>query len=301
MKVKVILNPYANRWQAQGHAPAIHAAFARAGATCDLTLTTAPLVATREAREAALNSYDAVVAAGGDGTVSEVVNGLIQAAGDGPTRPLGVLPIGTGNDFNDMAGLPRDLDRSVDVIVSGNTRQVDAGQVLMGQEPHFFDNNCALAMEPMVTIENIRMRRLSGNIRYIVALAKALLKMKAWKMKIRWEGGEHDGPMYLLSVCNSPRTGGVFYMSPEAQMDDGLFDFVYVPEISRLQVLRILPGLFKGTHLNHPLVSHGRSHWLDIESDPGTPIHADGEVITESERRVRYEVLPGKITLLAGG
>ncbi|HZD10978.1 MAG TPA: acylglycerol kinase family protein, partial [Candidatus Binatia bacterium] len=78
MRVKVILNPYANRWQAQGHAPAIHAAFARVGADCDLVLTTAPTVATREAREAALDSYDAVVAAGGDGTVSEVVNGRIQ-------------------------------------------------------------------------------------------------------------------------------------------------------------------------------------------------------------------------------
>ncbi len=298
MKVKVILNPYANRWQAQGHAPAIHAAFARAGAECDLTLTTAPLVATREAREAALNGYDAVVAAGGDGTVSEVVNGLIQAADDGPTQPLGVLPIGTGNDFNDMAGLPRDLDQAVDVITSGKTRQLDAGCVMMGHKPHYFDNNCALAMEPMVTIENVKMRRLSGNIRYIVALAKALFKLKAWHMQVTWEGGEHSGPMYLLSVCNSPRTGGVFYMSPEAQLDDGLFDFVYAPEMSRLQVLRILPGLFKGTHLKHPLVQHGRSSWLQIESEPGTPIHADGEVITESERHVRYEVLPRKLTLL---
>lgn len=299
MKVKVILNPYANRWQAQGHAPAIHAAFARAGGTCDLVLTTAPLVATREAREAALDSYDAVVAAGGDGTVSEVVNGLIQAAGDGPTRPLGVLPVGTGNDFNDMAGLPRDLDQAVDVIVSGKTRQVDAGCVKAGKNTHYFDNNCALAMEPMVTIENIRMRRLSGNIRYVAALVKALFKLKAWQMNVTWDGGEYSGPTYLLSVCNSPRTGGLFYMSPRAELDDGLFDFVYAPEMSRLQVLRILPGLFKGTHLNHPLVQHGRSRWLHIESDPGTPIHADGEVITESEQRVHYEVMERKITLLA--
>lgn len=299
MKIKVILNPYANRWQAQSHAPTIRSAFARLGVDCDLALTTAPTVATREAREAAQNSYDAVVAAGGDGTVNEVVNGLIQAAGDGPTRPLGVLPIGTGNDFNDMAGLPRDLNEAVNVIVEGKTRQVDAGRVSRSQGPdHYFDNNCALAMEPMVTIENIRMRRLSGNIRYIAALVKALFKMKAWHMHVRWEDGEYSGPTYLLSVCNGPRTGGVFYMSPAARMDDGLFDIVYAPEMPRLQVLSILPGLFKGTHLNHPLVQHGRSTWLSIESDPGTPIHADGEVISESERRVDYEVLPGKITLL---
>ena len=233
--------------------------------------------------------------------MSEVVNGLIQAAGDGPTRPLGVLPVGTGNDFNDMAQLPRDLDQAVALIVAGKTRQVDAGRVMVGEQAHYFNNNCALAMEPMVTIENIKMRRLSGNIRYVAALAKALFKLKAWQMKVTWEGGGYSGPTYLLSVCNSPRTGGIFYMSPQAELDDGLFDFVYAPEMSRLQVLRILPGLFKGTHLNHPLVQHGRSSWLRIESEPGTPIHADGEVIAESERNVAYEVLAGKITLLGIG
>lgn len=299
MKLKVILNPYANRWVAQSHAPAIRAAFARAGAECDLALTTAPVVATREAREAAQDTYDAVVAAGGDGTVNEVVNGLIQAAGEGPTRPLGILPIGTGNDFNDMAGLPRNLTEAVNVIVGGKTRQVDAGRVRTGQSrDYYFDNNCALAMEPMVTIENIKMRRLSGNIRYVAALIKSLFKMKAWNMHVRWEGGEYSGPTYLLSVCNSPRTGGVFYMSPAARMDDGLFDLVYAPQMPRMQVLAILPGLFKGTHLKHPLVYHDRSPWLSIESEPGTPIHADGEVISESERCIDYEVLPKKITLL---
>jgi len=307
MKVKVILNPYANRWGAQAHAPAIHAAFARVGVECDLVMTTAPVVGTREAREAAQGPYDAVVAAGGDGTVNEVLNGLIQAVGDGPTCPLGVLPIGTGNDFNDMAGLPRDLSAAVDIIVSGKTRQLDAGHIC-GRGPggtgagqgwdHYFGNNCALAMEPMVTIENIKMRQLSGNVRYIVALVKALAKMTAWQMHVRWDGGEYQGPTYLLSVCNSPRTGGVFYMSPGAVMDDGLFDFVYAPEMPRFQVLSILPRLFKGTHINHPLVQHGRSTWLTVESEPGTPIHADGEVISEAECYVHYEMLNGKITLL---
>lgn len=300
MKVKVILNPYANRWRAQQHAPAIHAAFARVGVQCDLVLTTAPTVATREAREAALNTYDAIVAAGGDGTVNEVVNGLIQAAGDEPTKPLGVLPVGTGNDFNDMVGLPRDLTEAVDIIAAGDTRQVDAGRVHAGNGwARYFDNNCALAMEPMVTIENTKMRRLSGNIRYVAALAKSLFKLQAWNMKVCWESGEYHGPTLLLSVCNSPRTGGLFYMSPTARMDDGLFDIVYAPDMSRAQVLTILPRLFKGTHLNHPLVQHSRSNWLRIESEPGTPIHADGEVIAESERHVEYEMLPGKITLLS--
>ncbi len=294
MKVKVILNPYANRWGAQAQVPAVRSAFARAGAEADITLTTKPREATREAALAAQNGYEAIVAAGGDGTVSEVVNGLIQAAGDGPTQPLGVLPIGTGNDFSDMAGLPRDLTMAAELIVAGKTRQVDAGRV----NDHYFDNNCALAMEPMVTIENVKMRRVSGNVRYVAALVKSLLKLRAWDMHLRWDDGEHRGLTFLLSVCNSPRTGGLFYMSPQAEMDDGYFNFVYAPAMPKAQVLAILPRLFKGTHIDHPLVRHERTRRLVVESEPGTPIHADGEVIAESVHTIDYEILPGKITLI---
>ncbi|MDX1687182.1 MAG: diacylglycerol kinase family lipid kinase [Candidatus Promineifilaceae bacterium] len=294
MKVTVILNPYANRWGAQAKMPAVRAALARAGLTYDLVLTTAPGEATQRALQAAQEGVDAVVAAGGDGTVSEVVNGLIRAADGDVTRPLGILPIGTGNDFGDMMGIPRALDEAAAVIAAGESRQVDAGRV----NDHFFDNNCALAMEPMVTIENVRMQRLSGNLRYVAALVKGLLKLRAWHMRIRWDDGEHEGPMYLLSVCNSPRTGGVFYMAPGASMDDGLFDFVFAPEMPKWRVLTIVPRLFKGSHLNHPLVTHGRTRRLTVESDPGTPIHADGEIVSESERRIAYRVLPRRLRVL---
>lgn len=295
MNVTVILNPYANRWGAQAKMPAVRAALTRAGLEYDLILTTAPGEATQRALQAAQGGVDAVVAAGGDGTVSEVVNGLIRAAEGEATCPLGILPIGTGNDFNDMLGLPRDLEEAAEVIAAGDVRRVDAGRV----NNHYFNNNCALAMEPMVTIENVTMRRLSGNLRYVVALTKSLFKLRAWHMRIRWDEGEHEGPMYLLSVCNSPRTGGVFYMSPGASVDDGLFDFVYAPEMAKWRVLTIVPRLFKGTHLSHPLVTHGRTRRLTVESEPGTPIHADGEIVSESERRVEYEILPRRLRVLA--
>lgn len=295
MHVHVILNPYANRWGAQRKIPLVKSALAEGGVRADMTVTDVPREAIEAARRAALDGYDAVVAAGGDGTVSEVVNGLIQAAGDGPTIPLGVLPIGTGNDFGDMTGTPRALAEAVAVIAAGRTRQVDAARV----NDRFFDNNCALAMEPMVTIENVKIRRLSGNARYIAALVRALIKLKAWEMRIRWDDGELEGPTLLLSVCNSPRTGGVFLMAPQARMDDGLLDFVYAPSMSKVQVLAILPRLFNGSHLQHPLVKHGRTRRLVVESDPGTPIHADGEVIAEAETRVEYEILPQKISLLS--
>lgn len=297
MAIKVILNPYANRWGAQRRLSQVKRALSEAGLAYDLHVTTQRREATQVARDAAAShDYSAVIAAGGDGTVNEVVNGLIAAAfPDQPTVPFGVLPIGTGNDFNDMSGLPRQLVQCVEVIAAGKTRQVDAGQV----NEHYFDNNCAVAMEPMVTIENNKITRLSGNLRYIVALVRALLKLKAWQMQIEWDGGSYDGPTYLLSVCNSPRTGGLFYMSPPARMDDGLFDFIFLPEVPKMTVLVLLPRLFSGSHIHHPKVLHGRTRHIHLSSSPGTPIHADGEVITDAAATVTYTILPNKITLLA--
>jgi diacylglycerol kinase (ATP) len=300
MKVKIILNPYANRWRAKGRADDILAACNNAGLEADLAFIPAPGQGAQEAMRASDDGYDAVIAAGGDGTVHEVVNGLIASAGDGPTKPLGVMPVGTGNDFNDMSGLPRDLHHAAQIVATGQTRQVDAGKITFDDVVHFFDNNCALAMEPVVTIENVRMTRLSGNIRYVAAVIKSLAKLNAWHMRVTWDDGSYEGPILLLSVCNSPRTGGLFRMAPEAKMDDGLFDFVYAPDLRLHQVVGLLPGLVRGTHIRHDKISYGRTRSLTVECDNGSPIHADGEVLSESASRFTYEVLPNKITLLAG-
>ena len=293
MKIKVILNPYANRWRAGSRVDEVRAAFAAMGLSPDIAQTSKPQEGITLAETAVADGYDVVVGAGGDGTLSEVANGLLRASGDGPTVPFGILPIGTANDFSDMVGLPRDLAQAVKIIAAGKTRQIDAGRI----NDHFFINNCAVAMEPMITLENIHMKRLSGEVRYVVALLKGLIKLKAWQMQVQWDGGGYDGPTYLLSVCNGPRTGG-FYMAPDAAVDDGLFDFVFAPKVPKRTVLIILAKLFRKTHIYHPQVVYGRTTHITIISQPGTPIHADGEIITEAATHVEYEILPGKLTLL---
>ncbi len=292
MRVKVILNPYANRWGAKDRAQATAEAFRAAGVECDLVVTGAIGQGTPEAEAAARGDYDAVIAAGGDGTINEVINGVLRASGDGLTRPFGIVPLGTANDFNLMAGLPKKIEESVRVIAAGRTRQIDAGQV----NDRYFINNSAAAMEPMVTLENIKMTRLSGEIRYIVALLRALLKLKPWDMSLTWDGGGFDGPSYLLSVCNSPRTGG-FMMAPGAVLDDGYLDMVFVPKVSKATVISILLKLMRGEHIHHPDVTFRRVTAIDLTSTPGTPVHSDGEIFTESATKVSYRILPGKVTL----
>ncbi len=293
MTIKVILNPYANRWGAKARLTEIEAVLTAVSLPYDLTITETPNQAIDVAYEAAQAGYDAIIAAGGDGTINEVINGVLQAAGTGPTVPFGILPIGTANDFSDMIGLPHDLAACAGLFAAGKTRQIDAGRV----NERFFINNCAVAMEPMVTIENIKMTRFSGTLRYVAALVKALVKLKAWEMKIEWDGGGYEGAAYLLSVCNGPRTGG-FYMAPDAVFDDGLLDFVFAPEVPKRSVLAILVRLFNKTHIYHPAVTYGKTTSLSLTSRPGTPIHADGELFTESETAVTCHILPGKVTLL---
>ncbi|MCP4357763.1 MAG: diacylglycerol kinase family lipid kinase [Chloroflexi bacterium] len=293
MKVKVILNPYANRWHAGDRQEMVQAAFTAVNVTADFHITQGPGEGTAAA-ETAVGHYDAVVAAGGDGTINEVVNGLIRAAGDGPTIPFGIMPIGTANDLGDTTGIPRDLVAAAEVIAAGQTWQIDAGRV----NDHYFDNNCALGMEPLVTLENTKIKRLSGELRYFVALVRALLKLQAWHMQISWDDSSYDGPAILLSVCNGPRTGGLFQIAPQAKFDDGLFDYVFAPDLPKRTVLAILPRLFKGSHIDHSDVVYGRSRRISVKSNPGTPIHADGELIADALTSIEYELLPGKISLL---
>lgn len=293
MAIKIILNPYADRWRAKAKLAEIEAAFTAVSLSYDLTVTEYPGHGIELAYTAVQDGADAVIAAGGDGTINEVINGVLQAAGKEPTVPFGILPIGTANDFSDLVGIPRDIEACVRLIAAGNTRQIDAGRV----NERYFINNCAVAMEPMVTIENIKMTHFSGVLRYVVALFRALVKLKAWQMEIEWDGGGYKGPVYLLSVCNGPRTGG-FYMAPDALVDDGLFDFVFAPQVPKRTVLSVLVRLLNKTHIYHPAITYERTSHLTLTSRPGTPIHADGELFGESETAVSYELLPAKVTLL---
>lgn len=298
MRVKVILNPYANRWGAQARETAVTNACQAASLDHEIYVTQGPGEGTSMARAAAAEGFDAVIAAGGDGTISEVANGLLAAAPDAlPTIPLGIFPIGSANDFAKMLQFPENLDAAAQYMTTGQTRQIDVGRLEVDGRIHYFNNNSALAMEPMVTLEHIKITRISGEMRYYVALVKGIIKLKAWEMDIVWDDGRFQGPTFLLSICNGPRTGG-FMMSPGAKFDDGLLNYVLAPKVPKTTFLAMLLRLLRGTHLEHPKVISGATRRLEIHSQPGTPIHADGEILSEAAQHILYEVLPDKLTLL---
>lgn len=301
MNVKLILNPFANVGRAEKQLPHIRQTFEAHGITLDVAVTERPTHATQLAHDAAqTGQYEALIAGGGDGTLNEIVNGLVRAAGDDVTMPLAILPLGTGNDFSDMQGLARDVESVVRRVVSGNRPiQVDIGKIETNDKTYYFDNNCAAAMEAAINQQALRFKQLSGRLRYVAAVGRALMNLQEWQMRLTWDDGELENTLLLLSICNGPRTGSTFLMSPDASITDGLFDVVTVPRVGWGTIARVIPRIVKGTHLTHPDVTHFRTSKLQISSQPGSPVHADGEMVADSAENLTITVLSGKLTLLA--
>jgi diacylglycerol kinase (ATP) len=294
---KIIVNPYAGRWKAKAAIPDIERACQKIGLDYELVVTEGPNHGIELAREAALVGSCPIVSAGGDGSISEVVNGLMQAADDGVAGPLGIIPLGSADDFADMLGLEKEVEAACRVVQAGHARIVDLGCV----NGRFFDNNSAVGLEPMVGITQARMKRVKGTPRYVLAALTTIFSHKPWHMRLVWDNGEYEGPTTLVSVGNTRRTGGAFWMTPRAEMDDGYLDFVFGGHLGRFRLLRLLPTTFSGSHVERPEVTYVRTTHLTIECDPPTPLQADGELIDRSATHLEYTISPGRLRVIVPG
>jgi diacylglycerol kinase (ATP) len=294
MKPFVILNPYAARWKARERWSEAAATLKSAGLDFDWAETQGPGDGIRLAEEAVRKGYSPIIAAGGDGSIGEVVNGLYKAQPQNTLGPFGLLPLGTANDLNHNLGLPLDLGKCVQIIKEGKTRRID----LIKANEWVFVNNSAIGLEPVVTLYNIRMVRLKGVIRYLVAALRAIHAGPKWNAKLTWDDGKYEGPISLVSVGNCPLTGGLFRMAPAADPADGKLTFVYGYAPTRLKMLALLPRTINGSFVNDPLIHQHHATHLEIEVDPVTPFQADGELRAENLTKVVYEVLPARLEIL---
>jgi YegS/Rv2252/BmrU family lipid kinase len=290
MPATVIVNPYSNRWETGRRIPEIEAGLKKANIDYVLQITENPGHGVELAKAAVMAGNTPLIAVGGDGSVSEVVNGLMQSTPPDqyPAGPIGFLPLGTANDLTDVLGIPRELDDAIKVIAGGHTRVIDVGSV----NGHIFDNNSAIGLEPMVTIENIRLTWLRGVIRYMISAIITILKRPTWEAHLIWDTGEYKGSITLVSVGNTRRTGGVFYMTPNASVDDGLLDFVYAPALGRLRLFQLLPKTQTGAHIDEPEITVHQTKQLTIQTHPPTPIQADGELIATEATEIIYKIIP---------
>lgn len=297
MTAKIILNPYAGRWEAQDRKDELVSVLQEVDLDFDLEVTQGPGHAIQLAKQAVELGFNPVVAAGGDGTYSEVVNGIVAANNNDGSTKFGVIPLGSANDLVDNLKLPKDLPQAVRIIAAGHVRMMDLCQV----NQRFFDNNAAIGLEPYVTLTQERIKRLKGDLRYMTATLLAVMDNRHWDMELEWEGGQYSGKVTLVTVGNTPRTGGIFYMTPHADPFDGLLTFVYGFMPTRRKILTLLPRTLKpgeGSYVEHPSIYEVFSPWLKVRSLQPTPAHADGEIFSREIHDLEYRVIPHSLPLL---
>ncbi len=311
MQTLVIFNPYSGRGAGLRAKDRLCAALKRADLKFDMVETEHAGHAILLAQRARIGGYTTVVAAGGDGTISEVVNGLMRASLNGAAGSLagtlGVLPIGSGNDFATMAGISRNLDQAAARLALAQLRIVDVGtahyRVGDAWFDRYFNNNMGVGLEAAVILESNKILKLRGMLLYATAAVRALIKQKSPYMNISWEleDGEvvdYDKHTLMVSVGNSPRAGGGFYLTPDAKMDDHFLDVAIAKDISRLAVLALLPRAMFGKHTGHHAVTMLRVRGLTIAIPEGAPVQMDGEIMAEKATEVQIGVLPQRLQVI---
>jgi diacylglycerol kinase (ATP) len=310
-RILVIVNPAAGRGRAQRLWPAVARALRAAGVDFDVATTHAAheaiALAERGARE-----YAAVIAAGGDGTVHEVANGLLRAAEDGGAAALGVLPLGSGDDFAKLippqaAVGARALDWTAVVakIARGEVRRFDAGEIEAegadgATQRRYFANGMDVGFGAQGAANATAMPAwLKGRAAYFGALAKTLLDYQRLRLTLRCDDAPPEScEATIAAVMNGRCFGSSFWVCPEARPDDGLLDVMLADALGRVAILRLVPRVMRGTHRTHPRVRMLRVRRIVFESELPVAVEADGELPFPAVRRVAVRVLPGALPVL---
>jgi len=301
--VQVIANPIAGRGRGAQVVPVVEQLLHTGGVEFELHRTEAPWHAAELARTAYQAGYRTIVTVGGDGTVNEVVNGLFQAggAGSGVIATLGMIPIGSGNDFYYPFGLPASLEEACQRIVRAQTRIIDAGLVKADNEaPRYFVNGVGVGFDAVVNIESRKIQRLRGAAIYIVALLRTVaIYYSAPRVRVVYDGEVFESESLMLSVMNGRRFGGAFHMAPQALVDDGFFDLVLTRRLGRLGILRMIPEFMRGTHSRHTqVVQTARARHVVIDIDGTLPSHVDGEIYGVGARHYEMTILPQRLRVI---
>jgi diacylglycerol kinase (ATP) len=245
--------------------------------------------------------FDVVIAAGGDGTVRAVASGLLQAGQ--AAAWLGLLPLGTGNDFATQLGLP-DLATAVDALRRGDERRVDVIQVRgLGDGPqaeHYALLFAAAGFAPALLLATSpRLKRWLGrSLCYAAGFFRALPGFEAPRLTVRADGREFRGRFFHVCAGNSAQAGGgVMRLSPGARVDDGRLEVCLIEALGKLEIVRRFPQLLRGTFPGHPKVRYFPGCELTVESATPLPLALDGDVVGVTPAQLR--VLPGALCVVA--
>lgn len=292
----VILNPRSGGGNAARAWEAVRGVLDGAGVAHALAETRGRGDATSLAEAAAREGWPAVLVLGGDGTVHEAANGLLRATDDdAPTVAMGIVPVGSGNDYAALLGIPRSPGGATRRALSAAPRLLDVGRV----NGRWFVNAMGVGLDARVAIEANRVRRLRGMGMYLWALARVLPRFRPPRMRVELDGETIDRPLTLVAIANGARVGGGFHISPQARLDDGVLDLCACDALGTLGILGFLPRVMRGTHVGSACVTMRQVRRVRITSAEPLPVHVDGEILSEDARELEVEVEPGRLRVLA--
>ena len=300
--VKLIINPNAdmgNAWKLASDLRPIVEEFGGA----DWGGTVYPTHAIELAREAAEEGYELIIAAGGDGTIHEIVNGVMQVAPERRPR-VGVVPLGSGNDFAHAIGMNPNPGMALRQIFTGQSRRIDIGKIEdQSGRCEYCDNTIGIGFDATVTIRTHTLPIVRGFMMYFTAVMQTIiLNHEAPRLQITSDTESWEEDTIMLVVCNGPREGGGFMVAPEAVVDDGVFHYAAIRKVSRPMLLRLVPEVMNGTHGKFSETRMGTLRQFQLQSDTPLRIHIDGEVFAgfgSDIRQLKFEVIPDALEVQA--
>lgn len=277
MKVLLVYNPFAGHGRAQKILPEVEAYFQEKGIEFDLRTTDYHEHGIRIVREADPEQYDGIVAAGGDGTLFEVINGYFQNESK-KKIPVGVLPVGTGNAFaRDLELLNTHWKDAIDIIALQSPRKVDVGQFTTYGETYYFLNILGLGF--VADVGEIALKlKVFGNLSYTLGVLQKTIFLKSHKLTITIDGQEYQRDNIFVEISNTRWTAN-FLMAPSAEIDDGFLDVTLLGKLGRIKLLKSFPKIFTGDHIYLDEIETFKAKEIKIETDVPKVLTPDGELV----------------------
>lgn len=271
MSVAIVANPCAGRGKGQKTANKIERLLQSKNIDFQMYYTQYPCHAIELAQRAA-EQYPVVAALGGDGTITEVLEGIWQSQAH-----LGIIPSGTGNDYARGLNIPLEPVKAMDIVLQGHTTKIDVGV----ERDKVFGVLASIGF-PVTVIEYVNQCRdsswLRGPLAILTGVIQTIRNLESHQVQLTIDGQEFDIKTVGILVMNMPYGGGGLKFAPDAKYDDGLLTIVVVEDVGRLDLMKTLPLVYSGKHTNHPKVKIYQGKSIGIEIEGSLPKMFDGEI-----------------------
>ena len=298
MKAELIVNLTAGGGKPHKHLNTVLKHLKENGLNFKVCTTSHQGEAVELAQKAADNGAELIVSVGGDGTVNEIVNGIMKSKNN---PPLGIIPLGWANDFIKSTNIPSDIMEACKILIRGKIKEIDVGII---NKKMYFANICGVGFDAEVAQLANQMKSKHPNLHilsafvYVFATVKKLLSPFSYHhVKITFDGQEIHSKILFIAISNGKFYGGRFKITPKAILDDGLLEICTVEEMGRFKYLMSIPKVFKGTHESIKGINFYRAKEVAIQSSELILAQVSGEVI-EGQKEFTITLLPKSLKLI---